>query len=342
MLPAGANAQYYAEDSLGSSRVVTTNTGSVCYDTDFTPFGGEKAYTSTCTQNNYKFEGKERDTETQNDDFGARYYTWRFGRWLSADWSAVPVAVPYANLTNPQTLNLYSMVADDPESSADLDGHTIGGWLNVGEQWGGCGFQGDWCDYLQGADVRQDATNELVAQLNATKQQAQRQQAQNTGTVNILGQNVPYTIAQGAPTTALATLNKIVATINGAQDQLTATQVSEIKAIKRIHIAAKLSDNTAGGESVTNAAVQSQVLHDEHLNVPIGTYIMNGANLSHASTGYWASSFVHEGVHMTRGEFGTPSNERRAYLEQYRAMPPFHVTVGEGLFIKAQCGANCN
>jgi len=33
------------------------------------------------------------------------------------------VAVPYANLTNPQTLNLYSMVADDPESFADLDGH---------------------------------------------------------------------------------------------------------------------------------------------------------------------------------------------------------------------------
>ena len=41
---------------------------------------------------------KERDTETQNDDFGAREYSWRFGRWLSADWSAVPVPVPYANL----------------------------------------------------------------------------------------------------------------------------------------------------------------------------------------------------------------------------------------------------
>ena len=94
--------------------------------TDFTPFGGEKSYTSTCPQN-YKFEGKERDTETQNDDFGARYYSWRFGRWLSSDWSSVPVAVPYANLNNPQTLNLYSMVADDPESFADLDGHTSNG-----------------------------------------------------------------------------------------------------------------------------------------------------------------------------------------------------------------------
>jgi RHS repeat-associated protein len=107
--------------------VVQAN-GTLCYDADFTPFGGEKSYTSTCAQS-YKFEGKERDTETGNDDFGAREYSWRFGRWLSSDWSAVPVAVPYANLTNPQTLNLYSMVADDPESFADLDGHEEQGTL---------------------------------------------------------------------------------------------------------------------------------------------------------------------------------------------------------------------
>jgi RHS repeat-associated protein len=72
---------------------------------------------------NYKFEGKERDTETGNDDFGARYYSSVYGRWLSPDWSAVPAPVPYANLTNPQTLNLYAMVSDNPESFADLDGH---------------------------------------------------------------------------------------------------------------------------------------------------------------------------------------------------------------------------
>jgi RHS repeat-associated protein len=123
LLPAGSTAQFYAEDMLGSSRIVTTNTGAVCYDADFYPFGGERTYTNSCTQNNYKFEGKERDTETGNDDFGARYYSNRFGRWLSADWSAVPEPVPYANLTNPQTLNLYAMVSDNPETFADLDGH---------------------------------------------------------------------------------------------------------------------------------------------------------------------------------------------------------------------------
>src|SRR5213082_3800239 len=116
------NPIYYVEDLLGTSRVITDASGVVCYDADFYPYGGERPYTNACPQN-YKFEGKERDTETGNDDFGARYYSNRFGRWLSADWSSVPVPVPYANLTNPQTLNLYSMVADDPESFADLDGH---------------------------------------------------------------------------------------------------------------------------------------------------------------------------------------------------------------------------
>jgi RHS repeat-associated protein len=68
-------------------------------------------------------KGKERDLETGNDDFGARYYSSSFGRWLSPDWSSVPAPVPYANLSNPQTLNLYAMVRDNPESFADLDGH---------------------------------------------------------------------------------------------------------------------------------------------------------------------------------------------------------------------------
>jgi RHS repeat-associated protein len=122
---------------LGSSRTMVQAGGtSVCFDADFLPFGYEKDVTTTCTQN-YKFEGKERDTETLNDDFGARYYTFRLGRWLSADWSSVPAPVPYANLTNPQTLNLYAMVSDNPESFADLDGHTAceaaGGTLPQGK-----------------------------------------------------------------------------------------------------------------------------------------------------------------------------------------------------------------
>jgi RHS repeat-associated protein len=115
---------FYVEDMLGSSRALATSAGALCYDADFYPYGGEHDYTNTCSQN-YKFTGKERDPETNNDDFDARYYSSAYGRFLSADWSSTPSPVPYANLTNPQTLNLYAMVSDNPESFADLDGHKV-------------------------------------------------------------------------------------------------------------------------------------------------------------------------------------------------------------------------
>jgi RHS repeat-associated protein len=34
------------------------------------------------------FTGKERDTESGNDYFGARYYASTMGRFMSPDWSA--------------------------------------------------------------------------------------------------------------------------------------------------------------------------------------------------------------------------------------------------------------
>src|SRR6185437_9475163 len=117
------NIYYYVDDFLGStSKMVQAGQTTACFDADFYPFGGERDYSTSCNPI-YKFEGKERDTETQNDDFGARYYSWRFGRWLSADWSAIPEPVPYADPSNPQTLNLYAMVRDNPETFSDLDGH---------------------------------------------------------------------------------------------------------------------------------------------------------------------------------------------------------------------------
>jgi len=71
----------------------------------------------------YKFTGKERDPESGLDYFGARYYGSNMGRWLSPDWSANPEAVPYSHLDNPQSLNLYEYVGNNPLSKPDLDGH---------------------------------------------------------------------------------------------------------------------------------------------------------------------------------------------------------------------------
>jgi len=67
--------------------------------------------------------GKERDTESGNDYFGARYYASSMGRFMSPDWSAKVTPVPYAKLDNPQSLNLYAYVNDNPISGVDPDGH---------------------------------------------------------------------------------------------------------------------------------------------------------------------------------------------------------------------------
>ncbi len=46
--------------------------------------------------------------------FGARYYGSSLGRFMTPDWAAKPVTVPYAHFGNPQSLNLYSYVREQP------------------------------------------------------------------------------------------------------------------------------------------------------------------------------------------------------------------------------------
>jgi RHS repeat-associated protein len=69
--------------------------------------------------------GKERDTESGNDYFGARYFGSSMGRFMSPDWSGDLDTVPYADFGNPQSLNLYSYVQNNPMSQTDPDGHDV-------------------------------------------------------------------------------------------------------------------------------------------------------------------------------------------------------------------------
>jgi RHS repeat-associated protein len=73
--------------------------------------------------NELKFTGKRRDTESQLDNFGSRYYSHVLGRFVTPDWAANAAAVPYARFNDPQSLNLYSYVRNVPTTLLDLDGH---------------------------------------------------------------------------------------------------------------------------------------------------------------------------------------------------------------------------
>jgi len=118
---------FLTADKLGSTRMVTDETGMPRECHDFLPFGEEIPRTSGCyaasTSNTLKFTGKERDQETGNDYFGARYLSAAQGRWTIPDWSARGEAVPYANLGDPQTLNLYGYLRNNPLGTRDVDGH---------------------------------------------------------------------------------------------------------------------------------------------------------------------------------------------------------------------------
>ncbi|MBZ5512183.1 MAG: RHS repeat-associated core domain-containing protein [Acidobacteriia bacterium] len=91
------------------------------------PFGDAQNCTGSDPSPRH-FTGKERDSESGLDEFGARYYSSSMGRFMTPDWAAKPTSVPYANFGNPQSLNLYSYVENNPTTTGDPDGH--GEWYD--------------------------------------------------------------------------------------------------------------------------------------------------------------------------------------------------------------------
>jgi RHS repeat-associated protein len=114
-------AQYvYLADPLGSTRMITDWHGNVKNSSDYYPFGGERVIASSVT-NNYKFTGLQRDSESGLDHTLFRQYSSIFGRWMSPD----PVAI---GCTNPQSLNRYAYVLNNPTTLADPLG--LSAWSN--------------------------------------------------------------------------------------------------------------------------------------------------------------------------------------------------------------------
>jgi len=121
---------FYLNDWLGTRRVQTSYAGVAEQDCASLPYGDSETCGPTPAENLYT--GKERDAETAggvspfgtnqgNDYFGARYYSSVMGRWMSPDYGPGPV--PFASFTNPQSLNLYGYVGNNPVSLADPSGH---------------------------------------------------------------------------------------------------------------------------------------------------------------------------------------------------------------------------
>src|SRR5690242_2608797 len=118
----GNTVAYYFSDHLKTASVITDSAGNIKSESDYYPWGGELQFVNN-DSNDYKFTGKKRDLETGLDYFGARYYSNALGRFVTPDWTATPAPIPYADLSDPQTLSQYSYVRNLPTTKADADGH---------------------------------------------------------------------------------------------------------------------------------------------------------------------------------------------------------------------------
>jgi RHS repeat-associated protein len=122
-------SRYFTSDQLGTPRVITNNQGAIVSRHDYMPFGEEitSGTSVRSVQQGYvddgvrqKFTGKERDSETGLDYFGARHYASTQGRFTSPD----PL-LSSGSIYNSQTWNRYTYTLNNPHRYIDPSGMYI-------------------------------------------------------------------------------------------------------------------------------------------------------------------------------------------------------------------------
>jgi RHS repeat-associated protein len=111
----GPRTQFVHADHLGSTRLLTSMTQSIVDSLDYLPFGEQTAGDTGTT---HKFTSKERDSESNLDNFGARYDSSSMGRFMSPD----PMGNYFADGGYPQSWNMYSYALNNPLSFIDPTG----------------------------------------------------------------------------------------------------------------------------------------------------------------------------------------------------------------------------
>jgi len=134
----GANETFFAlNDWLGTKRAeITPDGGLTTYGS--LPFGnGLTTWGSLPDATEHHFTGKERDAESGNDYFGARYYASSMGRMLSPD----PDTGTLIHIMNPQRWNMYAYALNNPLTMTDPTGKDAAA-INFSGMVAGLGHEG--------------------------------------------------------------------------------------------------------------------------------------------------------------------------------------------------------
>ena len=133
------NRQFYHGNHLGSASVVTDAGGTMKEKIEYFPYGtyrDRQDYDPTFPNVNYTFTDQEDDDETGFFNYNARLYDPLIGRFISAD----PL---FQDLSDPQTLNRYSYVRNNPIIYTDPSGYDF-------EEWDYGDGDYDYWDYYEG------------------------------------------------------------------------------------------------------------------------------------------------------------------------------------------------
>ncbi len=116
------NKEYYTHsDHLGSTSIVTDETGTIVEEIGYLPFGAtlfRNEYNGSTWESAYRFTGQEFDPEYQLYNYNARLYDPIMSRFISAD---TIVQEPF----NPQFLNRYTYCLNNPLIYVDPSGHLL-------------------------------------------------------------------------------------------------------------------------------------------------------------------------------------------------------------------------
>ena len=118
-----ATLSFNFSDWLGSKRLQASSAGVTQNSWASDPYGDYLLPLGTgADATEHHFTGKESDTESGNDYFGARYYASTTGRWMSPDPLTVQLLKKdsfLVHLNNPQSWDKYSYVGANPLNSVD-------------------------------------------------------------------------------------------------------------------------------------------------------------------------------------------------------------------------------
>lgn len=230
--------------------------------------------------------GKERDTESGNDYFFARYYSSATGRFLSPDWAAKAEPVPYAKLDDPQTLNLYSYLRNNPLGGIDVDGHYA----------------------MPGTDGCNDGKGGVAPNCSERESKGNPKSAQQQATLNIqvIRSDNLTKVGQSAANAQISDLKKDMAKL-GIAVNITSDSTLSSNAINHLK-----ASNLDKGAFVYVFGTDQEVGYTSSSGWFTGR--IPGAMINEAAQGSEAGVATHEMLHYLRGDNNT-TNPRAWYRE---------------------------